>query len=263
MKLLILRLGRNKSIAFITLLSIALSVLITVSLNLVFGNGEMLLLGVVISVLAPGLIAPLMSSYFADLVFTIQRLEQEQRHLATYDGLTQVMTRRAFLEHSNLLLQQRAPRQDNFAVAVVDLDHFKKINDAFGHGGGDRVLEDFGRILRQSVRPTDLVGRLGGEEFAISLVGLDARSAWLILERIRSTVEATPVQSTSQAIGYTMSAGLCDLTQCGDARLEHLIAQADEALYAAKETGRNRVEIWRPQLAMAPAAAPVVEAAAP
>jgi diguanylate cyclase (GGDEF)-like protein len=254
MKSLILRLGRNKSIVLITLLSIVMSVVITTSLYAAFGQGHMPKLMLTTAVVAPALIAPLMSSYFADLVFTIQRLEQEQRRLATYDGLTQVMTRRAFIEHSNLLLQQHTPPNDNVALAVVDLDHFKKINDAHGHGGGDRVLQDFGRILRQSVRPADLVGRLGGEEFAITLVGLDASKAWLILERIRRTVEATPVPSAAQPIGYTMSAGLCDLTQCAEARLEQLIAQADEALYAAKETGRNRVEIWRPQLALAPGA---------
>ena len=256
MKLLILRVGRNKSIVLISVLSTVMSVVITISLHAAFGEGAMPRLMLLTAVLAPAIIAPLMSSYLADLVFTIQRLEQEQRKLATYDGLTQVMTRRAFIEHSNLLLQQRTPPHENFALAVMELDHFKKINDTHGHGGGDRVLEDFGRILRQSVRPTDLVGRLGGEEFAITLAGLDARNAWLILERIRRTVEATPVQNAEQPIGCTTSAGLCDLTQCTQADLEQLMAQADEALYAAKETGRNRVEIWRPALSVEATAEP-------
>jgi diguanylate cyclase (GGDEF)-like protein len=127
------------------------------------------------------------------------------------------------------------------------LDHFKSINDRFGHALGDRVLEIFTETARQSVRGSDLLGRLGGEEFAAVLTDTSADKAIMVAERIRENFAKAAQDVDSRPVGATVSIGV---VHCDGAVLDipELLAQADQALYFAKERGRNRVEVASPDM---------------
>jgi len=127
------------------------------------------------------------------------------------------------------------------AVLMFDLDRFKTINDSFGHGVGDQVLQQFARIIDDSLRAGDRAARIGGEEFCAVLHAISPADALAVAERIRGRLAALP--ALSAAFGPpTVSVGLA-VAEYADARFEALLQQADAALYAAKQAGRNRVEI--------------------
>ncbi len=128
------------------------------------------------------------------------------------------------------------------AVLLIDLDHFKSINDRFGHALGDRVLEIFTDAARKSTRGSDLIGRLGGEEFAAMLVDTNRDKAVEVAERIRESFAQMAQEVDGRAVCATVSIGLVH-TDAPALDLPELLAQADQALYCAKERGRNRVEV--------------------
>jgi diguanylate cyclase (GGDEF)-like protein len=125
---------------------------------------------------------------------------------------------------------------------LIDLDHFKSINDRFGHALGDRVLEIFTDAARKSTRGSDLIGRLGGEEFAAMLIDTNRDKAVEVAERIRESFAQMAQEVDGRAVCATVSIGLVH-TGAPALDLPELLAQADQALYAAKERGRNRVEV--------------------
>jgi diguanylate cyclase (GGDEF)-like protein len=128
------------------------------------------------------------------------------------------------------------------SVAVFDLDHFKSINDRFGHAIGDRVLQVFAETARANLRSTDIIGRLGGEEFAAVLYDVSREKAVALAERIRSTFAEVAGEVDGRPVAATVSIGL---VVNGEKQLDvgELLGQADQALYYAKERGRNRVEV--------------------
>jgi diguanylate cyclase (GGDEF)-like protein len=161
------------------------------------------------------------------------------RHAANTDPLTGVMNRRAFNEHALALGAQRGLRGKPVTVMMFDLDHFKSINDRFGHATGDAVLRTFAQVLRTSMRANDIVARLGGEEFAAIVPG-DLSVAALIGERVRAAYQAAGAVVEGYAIKGTVSIGAASAV-APVMNLEALIERADEALYRAKHEGRNRV----------------------
>jgi len=170
-----------------------------------------------------------------------EKRELEQMVAARVDPLTGVLNRRAFLEAASALLHRHLVTGTPLSLVVFDLDRFKGINDGFGHAAGDRVLENFGRAARGAVRGSDIVGRPGGEEFAVILPGSGIAAACVVAERIRDAFA-----SACQTLGYadlraTASAGVA--TTHADSTLDSLFAAADGALYEAKAAGRDRVVI--------------------
>jgi len=141
-----------------------------------------------------------------------------------------------------LLAKRHSGNPRPTAVLLIDLDHFKSINDRFGHALGDRVLEIFSDAARQSVRVSDLIGRLGGEEFAAVLYDTSRDKAVAVAERMRETFARMAQEVDGRPVCATVSVGI---VHCEEAALDvpELLAQADQALYFAKESGRNRVEI--------------------
>jgi diguanylate cyclase (GGDEF)-like protein len=123
---------------------------------------------------------------------------------------------------------------------MFDLDHFKKVNDTYGHLGGDAVLCNVARVVRSSLRENDIAGRYGGEEFGIILPNTPEAGAMIVADRIRASIEASPIPFEEREIKATSSLGVAEYRP-GVADCEELIAQADAALYRAKEGGRNRV----------------------
>jgi two-component system cell cycle response regulator len=172
----------------------------------------------------------------------ITSLVEEAQHAATTDPLTGLMNRRAFL--SALELERARSLRHGYALSLLllDVDHFKSINDKNGHAGGDIVLSWMARLLQQQARKVDIVGRWGGEEFVVALSGADETGVKLVAERIRAAVQAMVVQSKDgEEIRITISVGGCCMMAAETA--EQLIDRADQAMYRAKAGGRNRVEV--------------------
>jgi diguanylate cyclase (GGDEF)-like protein len=166
-------------------------------------------------------------------------LEEELRELAVTDPGTELMNRRGLF---HAIEQALALGTSPLSLLVIDLDHFKKVNDTYGHACGDRVLREFAGVCREIARPGDAVGRLGGEEFAIVLPGTGLYEARRIAERIRETVERRVTWlPKGGAISVTVSLGLA-LHRQGEA-LDALMSRADGAMYEAKCLGRNRVVV--------------------
>jgi len=170
-----------------------------------------------------------------------KRLEAELVEMATSDFLTGLLNRRHFLvdmgDELNRLKRFDIPAS---AVLMLDLDHFKQVNDQHGHAAGDAVLKHFAGLIRAELRKVDTAGRLGGEEFGILLLGADRADALQFAERLRATVAATPLTYQGVAIAITVSIGIT-LLDGADAGPEDALARADAALYDAKHGGRNRV----------------------
>jgi diguanylate cyclase (GGDEF)-like protein len=179
---------------------------------------------------------------FILLAMSKERTELRHKTAAMTDPLTGLLNRRAFLQDAESLLQQQTARDRPIAVLLIDLDHFKSINDRFGHAVGDKVLQIFAKTTRGGLRQTDLVGRLGGEEFTVVLADAGMDNAYLVADRLRKAFAAAAAVVDGEAIYATASIGVSVII---DPRqdLAKLITLADQALYLAKARGRNRVEV--------------------
>jgi diguanylate cyclase (GGDEF)-like protein len=177
----------------------------------------------------------------------LRRLEE----LATMDGLTGLLNKRAMLEVADQKIAAAKRFNRNLSVLVVDIDHFKKVNDTYGHDVGDVVIKGLGEILRRAKRNTDAVARFGGEEFVIICEETDARGAMLLAERVREELGRTifhpqgKVSTVGQAlsVGVTCSVGVATYPDAG-ASWEEMFKAADDALYVSKRSGRNRSTAW-------------------
>lgn len=172
-----------------------------------------------------------------------KRMLETLRHQATHDELTGLVNRRhlfelAEREHARIRRGNASPA----ALIMLDVDHFKRINDTYGHLAGDEILRHLGHQLMASLRTTDIAARYGGEEFAILLPATDLDAALRLAARLRDEVAGSTVYSDGQPLHYTLSLGLTVLTP-QDVSLDVAIARADEALYRAKMGGRNRIEV--------------------
>ena len=160
------------------------------------------------------------------------------RKLALTDSLTQLANRRAFVDAVETELARCQRNGLSATMLVIDLDYFKTINDTYGHLAGDEVLVHTAQILRRATRQYDIIGRLGGEEFAGFMADTDASIACEVAERIRQTIQATPTIVESIPIEVTTSIGIS--VQTPPSTFENLFDDADEALYQAKAQGRNQ-----------------------
>jgi len=176
----------------------------------------------------------------------ITRQNRELQVLATRDPLTGVLNRRSMFEGLVTLLREAAQEEQPLSCIMVDIDHFKSINDRFGHAAGDKVIKLLAWILVETVRAEDFVGRYGGEEFCVILPGTDEAGAVEIAERMRVAVRDGKSAKFTSAIQVTASFGVSCSTD-GTLNPGELVDHADKALYIAKESGRNRVECWSGQ----------------
>ncbi len=178
---------------------------------------------------------------FILLAMAKERTELRHKTAAMIDPLTGLPNRRSFMEEAARLTERHRSHPKPVTVLLMDMDHFKSINDRFGHAIGDQVLEVFAETVRQSVRSSDLISRLGGEEFAAVLYDISREKAFAVADRIRTSFAQAALEVDDHPIAATVSIGLahCELEAF---ELGELLAQADRALYVAKERGRNRVE---------------------
>lgn len=196
-------------------------------------------LGLTLMSLAPITVASVMTARNA--------LLQQLRHMAAHDPLTGLFNRRAFADAAHALLSTQAPGQP-VAMLMLDVDRFKRINDTHGHAAGDRVLVNFARVARTQLQEGDVIGRLGGEEFAVLMAVDSAAQAQARAERIRiAFADASIGLDDGRQIGATLSVGIAFAASAPDS-IEGLLSQADRMLYDAKQTGRNRTLCTTAQL---------------
>jgi len=171
----------------------------------------------------------------------VRRDRDQARRLAELDPLTAVLNRRAWTEHMQVLLEKQRTIGGPLALLFLDLDHFKSLNDNFGHQAGDGALRVLVRLLRQELPGDSLIGRYGGEEFVIALPRASWQTLMAIAERVRIALEACRVRVDATGAVLTVSIGLA-ISRSGESIAE-LVERADRALYQAKSEGRNRVVV--------------------
>jgi len=171
-------------------------------------------------------------------------LVEETQRQASMDLLTGLMNRRAFLPAIRGEVARGQRYKQPLSVLLLDIDHFKHINDRHGHAAGDQVLASVGRMLQRTLRNTDFAARWGGEEFVVSLTCTDVEGGRVVAERTRAAVEALVIEVEGTRIPVTTSVGLASLQP--DENVDQLMDRADRAMYAAKYGGRNRVGVDDP-----------------
>jgi diguanylate cyclase (GGDEF)-like protein len=169
-----------------------------------------------------------------------KELEKKILKMASTDYLTGVSNRRSFMEQARIEWARSMRYQHSLAVLMIDIDHFKRVNDTYGHHIGDVSLKTLATTCLRILRKNDVFGRLGGEEFAVILVEIADEEALLVAERLRSGIASTTITENDISINLQVSIGLA-LAQRSDLKIENLIERADKALYKAKRLGRNRV----------------------
>ena len=169
------------------------------------------------------------------------RLSERLRTLANTDMLTGCHSRRHFFELAEQALADAHRKRRPLAVAMLDMDHFKRVNDTHGHDAGDALLKQLVATCQASLRSSDVLGRLGGEEFAALLPETDLETAREVAERLRQAVAATTLDWNDTTLRPTVSVGVAALVPEMD--LDHLLQAADAALYQAKGAGRNRIAV--------------------
>jgi diguanylate cyclase (GGDEF)-like protein len=174
------------------------------------------------------------------LMMATERLRNRYAKLAITDELTELPNRRSFLEQGDRLGRRAQMNDEAACVLMMDLDFFSNVNERFGHAGGDQALLAFANLLRDAMRPGDLVARYGGEEFSAVLPGADVREGGRAAERIRSALAGMAIEVRGQMLRITVSIGVAPLQQ-GDLRAA--IRKADDALYQAKALGRDQVAV--------------------
>ena len=191
---------------------------------------------------AAGRISSLQNSLF-DAAREMQAKNDKLTELAQTDPLTQLGNRRYMQSHLQAILQESSTRDGGTCCAIIDIDHFKKINDKYGHSIGDEVLIGVSRRLRRAVRPTDVLARIGGEEFAIIMYYQNVSNfRHSIFGRIQQSVGARPLKTSAGDLSVTISMGVC-CRFSGDPEMDMdmLIKCADQKMYRAKKKGRNQV----------------------
>ena len=178
-----------------------------------------------------------------DLQAALLMAQGTLREQATHDALTGLLNRGAIFEIFERELARAKREEMSVGVLLADVDHFKSVNDTYGHEAGDEVLRHVARRLQGAVRTYDLVGRYGGEELLVVLPQCDDVSAQRIAERARAAVSATPCGTSGAAVPVTMSVGIATTRSLGTFEPGALVRAADAALYRAKSGGRNRCEL--------------------
>jgi diguanylate cyclase (GGDEF)-like protein len=189
--------------------------------------------------------AALVQAFADEVAIAIEnaRLFQQVQHLAITDPLTGLRNRRYFFEAGRRELERARRYQRPVALLMLDIDHFKRVNDTYGHLAGDRVLVTLAARCAENLRAVDISARYGGEEFVFLLPETGMERANQVADRLRTAIMETPIDTGEKQISISVSLGLAELDEdCAD--LQGLVARADLALYVAKDTGRARVTVW-------------------
>ena len=183
---------------------------------------------------------------FSYVLMLSERLNTQLQNMADTDVLTGLLSRRAFIDRMKRILSRAQHNNTALSFLVLDIDNFKNINDTYGHFTGDELLKKYADVMKGCFRTEDIIGRLGGEEFAIAISNIDNAVAVKVAERLRSEIESVTILCNDKPVSTTISIGISDLHQDVNG-YETLFREADAALYRAKNTGRNRIIIAESQ----------------
>ena len=232
------RYGLLKTTCGVTAISILLSMGITWTINTIL-NGGPLGDGLIIAIIAPLVIAPLMSWQILGLLVKLDEAERQMQFLSHTDELTQTHNRRYFMQYAEQELKRSQRSGEKFAIAILDIDNFKQINDQWGHLVGDHVLREISRVFKAHHRGADVFARYGGDEFIILLpqTNLEQIQSWA--SRVYTVFAENPIQWKDLQIQPLFSMGIV-VFEPGIQELDELLKQADDALYQAKRQGGNQ-----------------------
>lgn len=177
---------------------------------------------------------------FSYVLMLSERLNTQLQNMADTDVLTGLLSRRAFIDRMKRILSRAQQNNTALSFLVLDIDNFKNINDSYGHFTGDALLKKYAEVMKDCFRAEDIIGRLGGEEFAIAISNIDNAAAVKVAERLRSEIEKVSILCNDAPVSTTISIGIADLHQNVNG-YETLFREADAALYQAKNMGRNRI----------------------
>lgn len=253
---LLAKIGRFNTVVIITSIAVTASLVTTMTMVTVIAGQGYALHTEIAALLAAGVplvVVPPIAWYLVGLLLRVYRVEQEMRALASYDSLTGLPSRHAFFDNANNYVSLARREHKTFSVMIIDLDHFKSINDRYGHPAGDAVLKLFADVVNSVARRSDIIGRLGGEEFAIVLPSTSTSEALEFSERLHHAIGQAVLKYQGSAIRYTASIGLSEYDTESEDSIDDLLARADLALYQAKQSGRNQTATFNPQLTQAAA----------
>lgn len=238
---LVIRLGRRRSLVAVTTLSVVLSTSLAWMLGFAFGApDEFTHIFMAIATVVPLVIAPLVTHLLIQIVFELEKTRVSLTRIARIDEMTNLCNRRFFMERLRFEIARAHAMSLPLSICLIDVDHFKRINDQYGHPTGDAVLTAIGVALSTTVRSTDLPARFGGEEFIILLPDTLLEAAGAMASRVLEGVNSRPiVLENIPSISCTVSAGVATLLPAEQDETA-LVQRADAALYRAKAAGRNR-----------------------
>lgn len=177
-------------------------------------------------------------------ITALKNAQDELEKLASLDGLTGALNRRSFMEKAAVEAARAVRMKKPLSILLMDIDHFKDVNDTYGHAAGDRVLVRFAKVFVEGIRKYDIFARMGGEEFALLIPDADAQEALQIAERLRMAVAAQSVQVGGKLVPITVSIGIAEMEHQGEG-VDGIINRADKALYSSKNSGRNQSQVWQ------------------
>ena len=242
LKTLLLRWGLWPAVAGATLLSIVVSILVAGGLTYDVFGGSMGSSAWVITLVTPTIIAPVMSFFTLRLVLQLEIARMELQHAVHHDPLTELHNRRFFMQALQNEIEHAQSGGPTFAVALLDVDNFKSINDRHGHLGGDAVLRQIAQACRTHTRGSDVFARIGGEEFAMLIRHSGLEEARECAERLLHAIRHLEVALHDGLLAVSASIGLT-VYQPETAHLNVLLRLADQALYAAKREGKDRIAV--------------------
>jgi len=245
LRALYLSVGKKGMAILITFVALAQSILLTVLLNYLIGfDAQEIGKDLLIATIIPLIIAPPIYLFYAKLTDYLLVLENKLHSQANYDSLTKAPNRRWIIDRYNQAASFAANTGMKFGVLMIDVDHFKKINDKHGHKGGDHVLQSMVQFLAERIRKTDRFGRYGGEEFLMLTNDQKTDELHNTAETLRRELNETVFELDNQMIKISVSIGAAihKVSYLNDA-IDDTLGRADAALYRAKNSGRNKVEI--------------------
>jgi diguanylate cyclase (GGDEF)-like protein len=246
--------GVSRAVTLIAVICLALSLTITIAVTAAFGirAAPYWIAALVTATLAPLLTGTLHSLLLVRLLYDLHVSRARVQKLALRDELTGLVNRHHFRERAAAALEAGGTGDLPMSVILLDVDHFKDVNDTFGHAVGDLALKGIAAACAAIARPSDVLARYGGEEFALLLPMTDLRGAVLVAEQMRQAVAARPIdRGDGQYLHATVSVGITS-REGSSGSLDTLLESADRALYHAKRTGRDRIVVWTGGKAAAP-----------
>ncbi len=239
MKQLLYKFSRKGLLVGLTLMAILLANALNYFISIYF-EGEFTRVDLVRSTIIPIVLVPILAWTLINRAFKLARVERELKKIVTFDGLTKLYTRNAFLELAHDSHQKAIENKTELSILALDLDLFKSINDKYGHDSGDYALIKFGELVSSLADDKYICGRLGGEEFAIILPQTNHDTAKKFAEYLREKLKNSILIYKTNEILLTASIGISRLDLKQPQSFDELLVEADRALYLAKRTGRNK-----------------------